>query len=68
MPDDTDGKSIEQRTYGTGWAKCRVCGLIASDIIDGSCPSTDRCKRVIKGQPLSSDKRFGDGGPERYEP
>lgn len=40
------------------WARCRVCGLTASDVVDGPgpvlprCADPERCGRMQRGEPL----------------
>lgn len=44
--------TIENDTYGGGYAKCSVCQLVDKHLVDGKHTNADRCARVLERLPL----------------
>lgn len=52
----------EERPAGVNDAAERLGGNVS----EYHCPDSERCRRMLRGQPLSDDRRFGN--PEKVNP
>lgn len=64
----SDTRPIEHKMYGVNWKTCKICKITDPEVGDDeTCKNKERCAKVIRGEPLSDDHRFGKEGPKNYE-